>query len=209
VNKQGPLHRRLLPEALAGLRAAVVPVAEARSRATELGLHRPGLYALHGSAETWQTLDLQDGDGRPLYVGKAEDSLFSRDVRAHFQTGYTGRSTVRRSLAALLRHQLDLTPVTRGSHSRDATDWATKFALELDGDKRLTNWMIEHLTLAAWPLPSSARGMLGELEREAIKSLEPPLCLQQWTGNPWRPIIQLRRAAMAAIVRRGGCERHA
>lgn len=37
---------------------------------------RPGLYAIHGSAEVWQQIGLgAPPDDRPLYVGKAERSF--------------------------------------------------------------------------------------------------------------------------------------
>jgi hypothetical protein len=52
---------------------------------------KPGLYALYGSARTWKQLGLgMPPDDRPLYVGKAEASLVSRDLRTHFATGATG-----------------------------------------------------------------------------------------------------------------------
>jgi hypothetical protein len=64
---------------------------------------RPGLYAIYGSARVWSILGLGTRrDDRPLYVGKAEDSLVSRDLNTHFATGTTGRSSPRRSVAALL-----------------------------------------------------------------------------------------------------------
>jgi hypothetical protein len=70
---------------------------------------KPGLYAFYASPSTWAELALSEpGDGRPLYVGKAESTLASRDVAGHFAIGErgiqspTGSSTLRRSLAALL-----------------------------------------------------------------------------------------------------------
>jgi GIY-YIG catalytic domain-containing protein len=68
-----------------------------------------GLYAVYGDREVWRELGLgQPPDGRPLYVGKAEDSLIARDLRTHFGSGRTGSSTLRRSFAALLAQRLDL-----------------------------------------------------------------------------------------------------
>ncbi|MGH2864053.1 MAG: GIY-YIG nuclease family protein, partial [Solirubrobacteraceae bacterium] len=69
----------------------------------------PGLYAIHGNSAAWAELGLGVApDSRPLYVGKAEDSLITRDVKTHFGDGRTGSSTVRRSIAALLASTLDL-----------------------------------------------------------------------------------------------------
>jgi hypothetical protein len=70
---------------------------------------RPGLYAIYGGPEAWADLGLGNPpDDRPLYVGKAEDSLASRDLKTHFGSGRTGSSTVRRSFAALLHDSLSL-----------------------------------------------------------------------------------------------------
>src|SRR5579859_3831532 len=76
------------------------PLASAEMRVPD----RPGLYAIYGESRTWRELGLgAPPDGRPLYLGKAEDSLASRDLKTHFGDGRTGQSTVRRSFAALLR----------------------------------------------------------------------------------------------------------
>jgi hypothetical protein len=54
------------------------------------------LYAVHGDHSVWQQLGLGDPPAdRPLYVGKAEQSLADRDVRTHFSTAKTGSSTLR------------------------------------------------------------------------------------------------------------------
>src|SRR5436190_432225 len=76
--------------------------------------NRPGLYAIYGDAMTWAELQLgAPPDGRPLYLGKAEDSLVTRDLRTHFGDGRTGQSTLRRSLAALLHDTLHLSGMPR------------------------------------------------------------------------------------------------
>jgi hypothetical protein len=47
----------------------------------------PGLYAVYGSRETWDELQLEcESEQRSLYVGKAEDSLVNRDLQTHFAT---------------------------------------------------------------------------------------------------------------------------
>jgi hypothetical protein len=75
---------------------------------------QPGLYAMYGNASVWRVLELgEPPDDRPLYVGKAEDSLAARDLNAHFATGATGRSSPRRSFAALLATELRLIAIPR------------------------------------------------------------------------------------------------
>jgi hypothetical protein len=67
----------------------------------------PGLYAIPAGNAVWVELGLDPpSDGRPLYVGKAEDDVFGRLRNYHFKSGKTGWSTVRRSLAGLLREPL-------------------------------------------------------------------------------------------------------
>lgn len=106
-----------------------------------------GLYAIHASAATWRQLGLDaPPDARPLYVGKAERSLASHDVHTHFDTGATGQSTVRRTLAALLRTTLSLRAAPRSP--LEPTHKPTHYALPPAGD-------------AAW-LPASR----GESQRE-------------------------------------------
>ena len=86
---------------------------------------RPGLYAIHASPQTWRELGLGDPpDGRPLYVGKAEDSLVTRDLKTHFGDGRTGHSTVRRSFAALCTTRLSCAE-SRGTPPSRATSRAT------------------------------------------------------------------------------------
>lgn len=86
----------LLADALRHLARPTMSIAEANVDVPP----RPGLYAVHGDASVWQELGLgEPTDARPLYVGKAERSLASRDVNTHFATGKTGSSTLRRSLA--------------------------------------------------------------------------------------------------------------
>ena len=89
----------LLAEALGHLAGPPMSIAETKVEVPP----RPGLYAVHGNTAVWHQLGLGDPtDARPLYVGKAERSLASRDVNTHFSTGKTGSSTLRRSLAGLL-----------------------------------------------------------------------------------------------------------
>ncbi len=109
---------------------------------------RPGLYAVYGDAAAWEQLGLgRPLDRRPLYVGKAEGSLAGRDLRQHFGTGSTGSSTLRRSLAALLRTRLGLTAVPRNPARPEQF---AHYALVGADEVRLTTWMEQHLTLSVW-----------------------------------------------------------
>ena len=107
---------------------------------------------VHADPETWQELNLEIRVGCPLYVGKAEQSLQSRDIRTHFATGRTGSSTVRRSFAALLRNSQGLRGVPRNMERPRAP---ANFGLLPEGDERLTAWMQERLFLAYWAKPAT------------------------------------------------------
>jgi hypothetical protein len=75
-----------------------------------------GLYKIYGSAKSWRELGLgAPPDGRPLYVGKAEDSLLARDIHTHFGDGRTGL--------------LDRAPLRRGAAARHA--WPARHATQL------------------------------------------------------------------------------
>lgn len=134
---------------------------------------RPGLYAVHAGVSTWQALGLTaDFACQPLYFGKAERSLVSRNLRTHFETGMTGTSTLRRSFAALLRQPLELHGIPR---SRTNPGYFANFALADDGERRLTHWMRTTLTLAVWAKPNDV--ILRPVEVGVLGLWAPPLNL--------------------------------
>jgi hypothetical protein len=169
----------LLAAAIQSLSGPIYPI----SVAANLVPKAPGLYAVHAVPKTWAALGL-DLRGTPLYVGKAENSLVSRDLRAHFaldpgSAPTTGSSTLRRSLAALLREPLSLRAVPR---NRDRPERFDKFALESEAaELRLTDWMHAHLTLAFWPKPTGLRGKLKGMEARLLDHWDPPINIQ---GSP-------------------------
>jgi hypothetical protein len=156
----------------------------------------PGLYAVHGDSSVWCELGLGDPpDARPLYVGKAEDSLAARDLRTHFESGRTGSSTLRRSLAALLADHLDLVPMPRNAAK---PGYFANYGLEPEGDEQFTQWMRERLMLAAWPAPAAVS--LDEVETAVFAALEPPLNLAK-VSTRWSGHVSAARARMAARAR--------
>ncbi len=109
---------------------------------------KPGWYAIYGDDAAWARLRL--GKPRPdiaLYVGKAEDSLLSRDLDDHVGNGRTGSSTVRRSFAALLREPLSLSAMPRNPAK---PGYFANYGLAPSDDAKLTAWMREHLEVAVW-----------------------------------------------------------
>lgn len=185
-------------EALVGPRLTIDQAKAAPIRASR------GLYAVYANADVWRHLGLgAPPDDRPLYLGKSESTFQTRDLEDHFGVGRTGRSTLRRSFAALLRNQLDLEPVPRGQNPLDRTKRATMYALGPQADARLSSWMREHLTLALWPSGQITIVTLREFEKEVIAQLKPPLCIdRKWKPNHWHAeVIEPARRAMTASVR--------
>lgn len=160
----------------------------------------PGLYAVYSSADVWRTLQLGDPpDGRPLYVGKAERSLSSRELGTHFgfdvtgASSITGRSTLRRTLAALLRTPLGF----RGRYRNPAKpDKPTHFGLPPDQDTVLSSWMRTNLLATYWEMPNVAVP-LAQVEKAVLTRLQPPLNIVH-VQHRWKVLVRHARAVMAA-----------
>jgi hypothetical protein len=199
-----PARRKATAATVAGLQAAPELVEKAvaalaspaltMDEAAPVAPRRPGLYAIRAADEGLAKLGVE-GAGGVLYIGKAERSLHDRDVRQHFADGNTGRSTLRRSLAALLAGELDLVPVPRNPERPTAFD---RYALDANSDRILTEWMREHLRLALWPAPQ--RTALRPIEIAAIQRLLPPLNLTD-VVTPHTAAIKARRRVMADRAR--------
>lgn len=163
---------------------------------------RPGLYAIYGDEQAWRDLQLEPTTDQPLYVGKAEKSLVSRDLNGHFATNpkskpRTGSSTVRRSFAALLRDALDLHAVPRNPAKPERFP---NYGLAEGGDTLLNEWMHTRLMLAVWPSPAGIPIPLGDVETAVIVYFRPPINLDKNPGKLAR--LSSARAEMAAEASR-------
>lgn len=204
---------RASDSALATLREPGWPVQRIKDNAESVsGLHVPGLYAVHGNATVWRQFGLGDlPNDRPLYVGKTETSLVSRDINTHFgrpkpgsKQSITGSSTLRRSLAALL-------PASHGYHgvprNPDRPAHFASFGLSRDQDEKLTGWMQEHLTLAVGPKQGEVA--LHQVEASVLEELLPPLNLAKLPRDldeatrDRRRRVKAARAALAQQARSG------
>lgn len=153
-----------------------------------------GLYAIYGAHAIWQQLGLGDPpDARPLYVGKAEVSLRSRDLKQHFETGATGSSTVRRTFAAMLREALGVHGVPRDK--ANPRKWS-HFALDDEHEIALTAWMRMSLMLAVWAKPAECDD-LHAVEKGVLAKLVPPLNIQHNAKSPWLKQVKNARKVMA------------
>jgi len=179
--------------ALAALVGPPIPINAAIKGAVP---DRPGLYAVYGYQQAWRMLSLgEPPDDRPLYVGKAESSLVSRDLGTHFATGTTGRSSPRRSFAALLSASgvLELVAMPRRPHDPEPGKW-THYALDHPGDEQLTDWMRANLKVAFWACPP--RTVLRPVETAVMRHWEPPLNLTG-VSTAWTNQVKTARSVMA------------
>ena len=176
--------------ALAGPRVALRDVLPTLSNVA-------GLYAIHGDEQAWTELRIETpGDGRPLYVGKAEDSFQQRDIKTHFSDGHTGRSTVRRSFAALLRTQLALSGIPRKPSEPGHFD---KYGLSPADDAKLTHWMRDRLEIAVWP--TDGRRALELIEEDVIVLWAPPINIDKIKPRDRRADLSAQRKVMADEAR--------
>ena len=159
----------------------------------------PGLYAIYASAATWKQLGLgMPPDGRPLYVGKAESTLASRDIEGHFglrERGVqspTGSSTLRRSLAALLAPERGYRGMPRNPAK---PGYFSNYGLSEAHDDDLSAWMKNRLRLALWP--HDAVAALDTIETQVLGQLQPPLNLDK-VVTPWRDQVKAARKLLAA-----------
>jgi hypothetical protein len=150
------------------------------------GLGRPGLYAWFADDEG--AVDLSLGLGQPIghgliYAGQtgagtSEATLNSR-LRGNHIGGNTYGSTFRLTLASILRSRLGLRPT--GGRRMERID-----------EPALTGWMLDHLSLAAYPLAD--RATVDALETAVLGILNPPLNLAKLSATPAREALSgLRR----------------
>jgi hypothetical protein len=110
-----------------------------------------------------------------VYVGigpnsaTSNETLRDRLVGKHVE-GNTGSSTLRLSLASHLMHELGLSPRAR----------VTKVVLDRGDNKRLTEWMEEHLRVlwVAHPTP-------WDVEVGVIRGMRPPLNIDHNRDHPY------------------------
>lgn len=118
-----------------------------------------------------------------IYSGMTKDSFRTRN---HFVAKNSGFHSPRRSLGAILKHDLSLRAVPRAL-GPSPTNYRC-YSFTADGEKRLSNWMFENLDYASVCIADDIR--IGEAE--VIRTLNPPLNLTLWR-NPQKPHIMALR----------------
>lgn len=128
----------------------------------------------------------------PIYIGIAATETLADRFSNHHLTRTRG-SALRRSLAALLAHELDLhSHLVLGSAER-----RSKFGLTAHGEHLLTEWMERELRVTWVETPSP-----GATETRLIRELLPPLNDRDATGSPYRAPMRALRAVFASSSHR-------
>ena len=173
-------------EILDALRAAAVPLDDVDAPS------EPGVYA-------WFLDDprvlpaIPDQGSDPVYVGLSSN-LAVREYDTHFKAGQSGFSTLRRSLGALLKDELQLRARPRGTGASESN--YTNYRFDDTGEAALSAWMREHLRVAVHPCTDG-----DAIETELIALACPPLNLTKW-ANPHAAEIRAKRKACAEEAKR-------
>jgi hypothetical protein len=137
-----------------------------------------GIYALFLESGSLKGIELAE-EGL-LYIGMTESGLTSRN---HFLHASSGFSTLRRSLGAILKAELDLTAIPRSPGSARSS-----FKFSAYGEQRLTDWMHAHLNYGSVSVTSEVR----TIEKQLILDHQPPLNLTYWK-NPQAQFVKSMR----------------
>jgi hypothetical protein len=160
---------------------------------------KSGVYAIYLTRKALLAPFAEGEDGL-IYIGLSSN-LADREFEHHFSSENTGFSTLRRSLGAILKKQLDLRAIPRAPGPSETN--VRNYRFISDGDSRLTAWMCEHLEVGI-----HASSSYPELEDFLVPELRPLLNLNKWP-NPHRVEIKSLRklcADEARQVRRAGVQ---
>ena len=175
------------------LKYGLVPFSEIREFSPN-----PGIYAVGYTGDNFPfpTGENVINNGDIIYIGKSEKSQKSRDAQTHFKSGKTGSSTLRRSLGAILREDLDLQPIPRSKTESRMRDY--KFIEE--SEKQLTEWMIENLSISFFEIDEGKR-IIRKSEIFIIQELRPILNITHNSSNPYVGMLKELRAKCKKIAK--------
>ncbi len=145
----------------------------------------PGVYAIFArERDCLPSISIPPSE--LVYIGLSGDLA----QRNHFKAKHSGFHSPRRSFGAILKDQLQLQAIPRGS-GRSKTNYRC-YRFSDEDEQKLTDWMRANLEYAVCPYS----GDIDALEANLIEGLEPPLNLTNW-ANPQKRHIQALRAACA------------
>ncbi|RYF26660.1 MAG: hypothetical protein EOO42_00810 [Flavobacteriales bacterium] len=115
-----------------------------------------------------------------IYVGIAKESLKKRDLGNHFKSSSTGRSTLTRSIGAILKDEFGIIAFSR--NGTNIKREITHYTFNDNGNQALTEWMLKNLVIGYWKdehvIPYAK---LRDLEKDVIIALKPTLDLDRRT----------------------------
>ena len=134
----------------------------------------PGIYAIFAKSPNCLP-DVTLPSNGLLYIGESVDL----EQRNHFKMKKSGFSTLRRSIGAILKKELNLVAVHRGK--RPSKSNCECFCFADEGEQHLAQWMYRNLEYSIFPFD----GDTGTLEKEIISEEKPSLNLVKWPkGHP-------------------------
>lgn len=161
---------------------------------------KPGIYAIGCNAEMFPLLSAKDiKKGKIIYIGKTLSSQEKRDEKTHFKSGGTKNSTLRRSLGAILREKLQLIPIPR-SYTEKTEKRFTNYCFDERGEKLLTEWMRDNLSLSFWEFEGSVNE-IEAIETDIIQQLIPILNLKNNNKNLWKEEIKALRKTCSELAK--------
>lgn len=159
----------------------------------------PGIYAIYYCGSDYlQIKGISISPECLLYIGKTESSQLERDAKQHFVSGETGRSTLRRSLGALLRDQLNLIPIPR-SNTEQSDRKFTHYKFDEVGESSLNSWMVRNLAVSFYEY-SESPDKIEELERQLISLAVPPLNIKDNPNSRCKEALKLARAECVQLA---------
>ena len=146
--------------------------------------YESGVYALF-LVEVARLSSYSVLEDQPIYIGRSIN-LEKREFDNHFNSSGTGWSTVRRSLGALLKSELQLVAQPRSRGISPANYYC--YCFNSDGEDRLTKWMRKHIRVAVQAVEDNKT-----VESELINLGHPLLNLKGWANPGAREIRRLRK----------------
>jgi hypothetical protein len=177
---------------LRGLKASRGPLPE------RLSIRERGVYALWLDEQGFSQLGITpSGQDLIAYVGVAGGAggLGAR-FRQEWRPANSGRSSPRRTIGALLRKRLKLTPRPRPGTAARSSEY---FTFGEDGEGALTAWIEAHATFGYLVLRPEDLGTVlraQDVETVLIQQLRPPLNISKWR-NPQMEKIAVARGKAA------------
>ena len=127
-----------------------------------------------------------------IYIGEAKRT----ERRGPLQDQYSGSCSLRRTIGALLKEELDLRAVPSGS-GRTKRDFMN-YCFTFDDEMKLTDWIEQNLEIRPLPLGDNRGGTRSNRagKRDAIRTMQPVLCLTGWR-NPYASRLRALRRTCA------------